>query len=108
MDADGNKVGAHACPELSSQPRPDWRFAGACQRAEPELFFDPVEGSSRQRWAKSLCKASPVRSQCREHALRAPELDGIWGGLTARERRNITRNVRDPMQISPVRQRAMA
>ncbi|SCD58072.1 WhiB family transcriptional regulator, redox-sensing transcriptional regulator, partial [Streptomyces sp. SolWspMP-sol7th] len=37
--------------------------------------------------AKRVCADCPVRVECREHALVQPEPYGVWGGLTAAERR---------------------
>jgi hypothetical protein len=37
--------------------------------------------------AKDVCAACLVRERCLEYALRSGETWGIWGGLTARERK---------------------
>lgn len=51
----------------------------------PDLFY--VEGNSyvEVRQAKEFCKSCPVKLQCSEYALKWED-EGIWGGLTARER----------------------
>ena len=36
--------------------------------------------------AKRICSDCPVVSQCRDHAVRTPELWGVWGAMTSRER----------------------
>ena len=36
--------------------------------------------------AKQLCRACPVITQCRTHALQVGEPYGIWGGLSESER----------------------
>ena len=51
----------------------------------PDLFF--AEGNSflSIREAKKFCTACPVVMQCATYAIKWEE-EGIWGGLTARER----------------------
>jgi WhiB family redox-sensing transcriptional regulator len=83
----------------------DWRAAGACVAADPDLFF-PISGrgpAARQaERALRVCAGCLVRRQCLEFALRAGEEDGIWGGTTPEERIRIRRAVAAP---SPLRQR---
>ena len=66
-----------------------WRAAGACRSADPNLFYDAVEGSEQERLAKKVCSGCTVRNQCREYAIRANETDGIWGGMNTTERRRM-------------------
>jgi WhiB family transcriptional regulator, redox-sensing transcriptional regulator len=68
----------------------DWQELAACQAAEPELFFPisttgPAEREVAQ--ARALCHRCAVRTQCLEYALETKQAYGIWGGLTAEERR---------------------
>ncbi|NKS78784.1 hypothetical protein GS539_24925 [Rhodococcus hoagii] len=39
----------------------------------------------------SICMTCPVRTPCRDHALRKPERFGIWGGTTPTERSRMRR-----------------
>ena len=67
---------------------PSWRSAAACRSADPELFFPLSESGKALEQiaeAKAICADCPVRRQCLEFALRTRP-DGIWGGLTERER----------------------
>ncbi len=71
----------------------EWQFDGACNDADPELFFSPESERgprrlARERGAKTLCSRCPVIEQCLEHALRVKEPYGVWGGLTPGERAN--------------------
>jgi WhiB family redox-sensing transcriptional regulator len=70
---------------------PDWPQFGACGDEDPELFFaDDDEGLASRamvREALAVCARCPVMAGCRGHALQTPERFGIWGGLTAGERR---------------------
>ncbi len=69
-----------------------WHSEAACRRDEAGLFFAPSQEPtaarlSREQAAKSVCARCPVLLECREHALLQPEPYGVWGGLTAAERR---------------------
>jgi WhiB family redox-sensing transcriptional regulator len=44
--------------------------------------------------AKAVCASCTVRQACLEYALAAREREGVWGGLTERERRRIVRQHR--------------
>ena len=64
----------------------DWRVQALCAQTDPEAFF-PEKGES-PRAAKKVCQACPVRAQCLQFALDHNQRYGIWGGLSARERRD--------------------
>ena len=69
-----------------------WHSAAACHRDEAGLFFAPSKEPTaarlaREEAAKRVCARCPVLLECREHALLLPEPYGVWGGLTAAERR---------------------
>ena len=57
--------------------------------ADTAIFFpesgDPVGP------AKAICRACPVREQCLADALERGEVHGVWGGLSAKERRKYRR-----------------
>lgn len=65
-----------------------------CQNA-PALFFalDLDEKAAGQvlpyAYAKKLCAGCPIRVQCLEYAVEAEEPYGVWGGLTAKERKRL-------------------
>jgi len=40
---------------------------------------------------KCYCARCPRRSECTSFALAHPDVQGIWGGLTDNERRNLRR-----------------
>jgi WhiB family transcriptional regulator, redox-sensing transcriptional regulator len=60
----------------------DWRLLGACQSADPELFF-PVSESGRSleqaAKAKAVCAGCQVQRQCLAFALATRQAHGIWG-----------------------------
>jgi WhiB family redox-sensing transcriptional regulator len=45
----------------------------------------------RDKAARAVCEACPVRRDCLAYALSAPELVGIWAGTDERERRRMRR-----------------
>ncbi|EST39032.1 transcription factor WhiB, partial [Streptomycetaceae bacterium MP113-05] len=69
-----------------------WHTDAVCHRDEAGLFFAPSKEPTaarlaREQTAKRVCARCPVLVECREHALLQPEPYGVWGGLTAAERR---------------------
>ena len=69
----------------------DWQVKAACRGMNVELFFNPdfLRGRPKrdhEAAAKAVCATCPVIAQCLERALKVGEPDGVWGGLTARER----------------------
>jgi WhiB family redox-sensing transcriptional regulator len=82
--------------ELAKQP--DWFDDAQCRGTETGIFF--VEDSDREdtnNWAerlsiaKAICAPCVVKADCLEFALTNRQNSGVWGGLTAKERRRITR-----------------
>jgi WhiB family redox-sensing transcriptional regulator len=71
----------------------DWRNAGACLHADPDLFF-PITAAGPSRTevvhAKAICSHCQVRRQCLEFA-QVNAVYGIWGGTTMEERQRIRR-----------------
>ena len=77
-----------------------WMSRGACQQADPGLFF-PVttETTSAARQvaaAKVVCRLCPVRDNCLSYALETKP-EGIWGGTTTGERRAARRSAVRPV-----------
>lgn len=65
-----------------------WTAYASCSGCADDLF---VEGAARQRTAREVCAACPVRLECLVDALDHAISFGVWGGLTERERRALTR-----------------
>jgi WhiB family redox-sensing transcriptional regulator len=73
-------------------PRPSWRWVdrAACRGEDLVLFFGPdgerqPEREIRERKAKQICMACPVRVDCLDYAVSQHEY-GMWGGLNEDER----------------------
>ena len=65
-----------------------------CQTTDPELWFGVNEREgyyqqSHYKEAKQLCSICPVAKTCLEYALVANETEGVWGGLTPQERKDM-------------------
>lgn len=75
----------------------DWRSAGACLSADPDLFF-PISttglADKQIVRAKMICAGCTVSRQCLEFALAHDQTHGIWGGTTPEERRRVRRRNR--------------
>jgi WhiB family transcriptional regulator, redox-sensing transcriptional regulator len=65
-----------------------WPSLGACVGADPDLFF-PESWRDPAHAAKTLCSQCTVQPECLAHALDHDESVGVWGGLTAVERRHL-------------------
>ena len=74
------------------QPQP-WRDQAACIGHPIDWWFPPKGGSTapEARKAKAICAECPVRLDCLEHAVTAPEPVGIWAGTSERQRRVLRR-----------------
>jgi WhiB family transcriptional regulator, redox-sensing transcriptional regulator len=88
----------------------EWRSAGACLSADPDLFFPIATGAAAAREAaraQRVCASCQVRQECLDFAERNGEKDGIWGGTTpderlrARRQRTRTRRAGRPWQQPP-------
>jgi WhiB family redox-sensing transcriptional regulator len=75
-----------------------WTENALCKRlvdaglAHPDDWWPiGVEHPKEVRLARRRCTGCPVWRECREYALANGEGEGIWGGLTARERRALVK-----------------
>ncbi|HXZ83109.1 MAG TPA: WhiB family transcriptional regulator [Acidimicrobiales bacterium] len=66
-----------------------WRQKAACRGLDSEVFYPLTDEEALE--AKAVCALCPVRQMCLEHAIVHREHDGVWGGLTERERRRLLR-----------------
>lgn len=66
---------------------PEFTEQALCGQTDPELFF-PEKGASSSE-AKRICLACLARSECLVWALKTQQRWGVWGGLSARERRKL-------------------
>jgi len=68
-----------------------WQDRAACKGATSVMFpaRGDYEGLLR---ALRFCDSCPVRSECLDYALEIGEKDGIYGGTTGRQRRDMRKN----------------
>jgi WhiB family redox-sensing transcriptional regulator len=71
-----------------------WREFARCRGVDPEVFYPVSDDEEAAEEAKSICALCPVREPCLEFALATREKNGVWGGLTERERRRVLRRRR--------------
>jgi WhiB family redox-sensing transcriptional regulator len=64
---------------------PEWMADAPCASVDPALWFPPKGGSTRE--AKRICATCDVKAQCLAWAVAENIPDGVFGGVTARERR---------------------
>lgn len=69
-----------------------WQRQALCGSVVGEVFFAadeecPPVRHHRERVAKAICAACPVRQPCGPYALVHRELHGVWGGLSETDRR---------------------
>lgn len=78
-----------------------WQQQGECQRGDTRLFFPTGSGgdsSSMVTKAKEICSRCVSREPCLDWALFNDITEGIWGGKSSEERRQIKRqnSLRNP------------
>ncbi len=74
-------------------PPPDWRDKAACadDDVDPEIFFPTPGGDVFE--PKKVCARCTVREQCLDFALANGEDEGVWGGLSEKERQKLKRRM---------------
>lgn len=70
-----------------------WGQEAECLNFPPQTFF-PEDSVGVDR-AKRICERCPVMRYCLEYALVNNEHDGVWGGKSERERRNMRKRIRN-------------
>ena len=66
-----------------------------CSQVDPELFFpEDYDDFRAVHSAKQVCSECPLTTACLNYALSNPELEGVWGATTPRERKNMRRRKR--------------
>lgn len=75
----------------------NWRAAGACLSADPDLFFPISSSGPGERQiarAKKICAGCQVRQECLDFAITHDQAYGIWGGTTPEDRQRARRRKR--------------
>jgi len=69
-------------------PDQAWTLDALCAQVGPELWFPEQSGPNLA--AKAVCARCDVRAECLAFALATNQAFGVWGGLSAVERRALT------------------
>jgi WhiB family redox-sensing transcriptional regulator len=70
-----------------------WRERAACLDEDPELFFPPGRNGpalAQTAHAKTVCGRCLVIAECLKWAMATGQDAGVWGGLSADERRSVS------------------
>lgn len=68
-----------------------WIERALCAESDPSIFLGGVENS--HKLAISTCNRCPVKTDCLDFALKNGEDNGIWGGTTPAERRELAKKM---------------
>lgn len=63
----------------------EWAEQALCRDGDPDAMFPDRQADEHQ--AAKTCRRCPVAAECLRYALQHGMDHGVWGGLTARERR---------------------
>lgn len=94
----GHRLTTIASGVSTSAPAGDWMDEARCAEIGTDLFF-PEPGGDKGESAKSICRRCPVRAQCLQYAMEWEDGSdrmsfGVYGGLTAKERRRLRETAR--------------
>jgi WhiB family transcriptional regulator, redox-sensing transcriptional regulator len=78
----------------------DWRQDAACRDRHPEMWWADDPNHKISRHALEICGTCAVQTKCLQVALTTPETEGIWGGLTAAQRRSLQRHRRREQEVA--------
>lgn len=67
--------------------RPVWFKIANCRGLDTNLFY-PGRGEPTSE-PKAVCRHCDVQTECLTYAINTGERLGVWGGLTAKERRRL-------------------
>jgi WhiB family redox-sensing transcriptional regulator len=89
----GHNGGRHIGPQGPTIRIPDlppqdgWVRQAACAGHDPDHWYVPEQ--TTYRYARAICAVCPVKTDCLNWALRAGEYQGMWGGLSPQQRRQL-------------------
>jgi WhiB family redox-sensing transcriptional regulator len=73
----------------------NWRTKAACKGMNPDIFYPEHEDGRMPRSyyddARRICRSCEVSEKCLAEALDNNIVDGMWGGLTPKQRKTYTR-----------------
>ncbi len=69
--------------------RPAWQREAACRSQGTRTWFSGTSPDIER--ARAVCHACPVQAPCLQYAMSEADLEGVWAGTTAKERRQMRR-----------------
>jgi len=72
---------------VSRRTTDHWKAEARCRGMNPEVWFPDVGTKNAVAALKAICAECPVSAECLDYAYREGEREGVWGGLSPRERR---------------------
>ncbi len=83
--------------------KPSWMENAACIDMPLDVFFPGPGrlGAADTRKAVAICRQCPVRQDCLDYALEHPDMAGVWGGTSHRERNRIHKGATPPRYDAP-------
>ena len=72
-----------------NEERYNWQEEAACRGIEPEIFF-PISDEEAGP-AKAICGGCDARRECLVFSFQNKERYGVWGGVTEKERIEMSR-----------------
>ncbi|NBS70901.1 WhiB family transcriptional regulator [bacterium] len=66
-----------------------WQNDANCAGMDTNLFFYERNAQKQREKARAVCAGCLVRTECLEFAIANNIVDGMWGGKSGRERRQI-------------------
>lgn len=76
----------------AGDPDPNWADRAACVAEDPEIFFPElgeIDYSQSLMIARGICDGCPVSVDCLRDALKRRRGEGVRGGLTHTDRKNL-------------------
>lgn len=68
-----------------------WRELAACHDRTDVDFFPSTDDLGAMAAAKEVCRGCVVVDDCLQFAIETNQPDGIWGGLSTKERARVRR-----------------
>ena len=68
----------------------DWWRHAACRGSDPEMFHPARGDYEGTNAALAVCQTCPVKDDCLAYAMNNREMQGVWGGLSANQRKRLS------------------
>ncbi len=78
---------------------PRFRHRALCAETSPDDWYPEAHDHGAAQRAKRICRRCPALDECLEWALTRPEQEGIWGGMSAEERKERHRLLRQRVSV---------